>query len=235
MKHIDINRLLSLYKDKSRTKDQKIRVILGRGDRMYRIILASESPRRKEILTQMGIPFEAIASHVDEVVEEKEPSAMVQALASIKTKNIEEKLIKSGKDIADAIIIGADTMVFYKDRALGKPKDKEDAVSMLQMLSNEEHEVYTGVSIRIHHSQKSLETISFAVCTKVRVQALTTEQIRDYVETGEPMDKAGAYAIQGRFGIHIKEIKGDYYNIVGFPIAQIYETLRQHGIDLLKL
>lgn len=202
---------------------------------MYRIILASESPRRKEILNQMGIPFEAIASNVDEVVEEKEPSAMVQALATIKTKDIANKLSKNEEGIADTIIIGADTMVFYKDRALGKPKDKEDAVSMLQMLSNDEHEVYTGVSIRIHHSQKPLETISFAVCTKVRVQDLTIEQIMDYVETGEPMDKAGAYAIQGRFGIHIKEIQGDYYNIVGFPIAKIYETLRKYGIDLLKI
>jgi len=210
-------------------------MLLGRGKRMYRIVLASESPRRKEILTQMGIPFEAIASNVEEVVEEKEPSAMVQALATIKTKDIEEKLVKSGKDFADTIIIGADTMVFYKDRALGKPKDMDDAISMLQMLSNKEHEVYTGVSIRIHHSQKPLETISFAVCTKVKVQALTTEQIRNYVETGEPMDKAGAYAIQGKFGIYIKEIQGDYYNIVGFPIARIYETLLQHGIDLLKL
>ncbi|NLP35675.1 MAG: septum formation protein Maf [Clostridiales bacterium] len=202
---------------------------------MYRIILASESPRRKEIMDQMGIPFETMASHVAEVVEEKEPAAMVQALAALKTKDIAMKLGDSKDRETETIIIGADTMVFYKDNALGKPKDEEDAVRMLQMLSGDEHEVYTGVSIIINYLKKPSVTISFAVSTKVCVQSLTTGQIADYVATGEPMDKAGAYAIQGKFGIHIKEIRGDYYNIVGFPIAKIYETLLEHGINLLKL
>lgn len=202
---------------------------------MHRIILASESPRRKEIMKQMGIPFEAMASNVAEVVEEREPSARVQALAMIKTKDIAAKLSMSKEGITDTIIIGADTMVFYKDNALGKPKDEADAIRMLQMLSDEEHEVCTGVSILINQQPNPPETISFAVCTKVRVQPLTSEQIEAYVATGEPVDKAGAYAIQGKFGIYIKEIHGDYYNIVGFPIAKIHEILLNHGINLLKV
>ncbi|NLK28727.1 MAG: septum formation protein Maf [Clostridiales bacterium] len=199
---------------------------------MYRIILASESPRRREIMEKMGIRFETMASHVPELVKEKEPEAMVQALAALKTKDIADRLINSQNE--PIIIIGADTMVFYQENALGKPRNEGDAVRMLGMLSNDVHEVYTGVSIRIYQGGKE-DTLSFAVCTKVKVQELTLDQIKAYVATGEPMDKAGAYAIQGRFGIHIEEIQGDYYNVVGFPIAKIYDTLRKHGIDLLNL
>lgn len=200
---------------------------------MYRVILASESPRRKEIMEQMGIPFQAMGSSLAEVVEEKEPAAMVQALAAIKAKDIASKIAEAKDTAADTIIIGADTMVFFRENVLGKPKDKADAVRMLQMLSGGEHEVYTGVNIIIRPVQGHMESISFAACTKVLMRALTREQIENYVATGEPMDKAGAYAIQGRFGIYISEIHGDYYNIVGFPIAKIHEKLLEHGIDLL--
>ncbi|HBI72341.1 MAG TPA: septum formation protein Maf [Lachnospiraceae bacterium] len=202
---------------------------------MYRVILASESPRRKEIMEQMGIPFQAMGSSLAEVVEEKEPAAMVQALAAIKAKDIASKIAEAKDTAADMIIIGADTMVFFQENVLGKPKDRVDAVRMLQMLSGGEHEVYTGVNIIIRPVQGHMESISFAVCTKVLMRALTREQIENYVATGEPMDKAGAYAIQGRFGIYISEIHGDYYNIVGFPIAKIHEKLLEHGIDLLDL
>lgn len=200
---------------------------------MYRVILASESPRRKEIMEQMGIPFQSMGSSLDEVVEEKEPAAMVQALAATKAKDIASKIAEEKDMAADSIIIGADTMVFFRENVLGKPKDKADAMRMLQMLSGEEHEVYTGVNIIIRPVQGHMESISFAACTKVLMRALTREQIENYVATGEPMDKAGAYAIQGRFGIYISEIHGDYYNIVGFPIAKIHEKLLEHGIDLL--
>jgi septum formation protein len=202
---------------------------------MYRVILASESPRRKEIMEQMGIPFQAMGSSLAEVVEEKEPAAMVQALAAIKAKDIASKIAEEKDTAADTIIIGADTMVFFRENVLGKPKDKADAVRMLQMLSGGEHEVYTGVNIIIRPVQGYMESISFAVCTKVFMRTLTREQIENYVATREPMDKAGAYAIQGRFGIYISEIHGDYYNIVGFPIAKIHEKLLEHGIDLLDL
>lgn len=242
---------------------------------MYRIILASESPRRREIMETMGIQYEVMASNVIEVADEEEPAEMVQALAALKTKNIVAKLkqnIETGQQTInlsvkelnkesikesvkesnteldkelnkeinkeldnDIIIIGADTMVFYKEHALGKPKDEADAVRILQLLSNHTHEVYTGVSIIIIDKYGEDRMLSFAVSTKVTVHPLTPEQIADYVATGEPMDKAGAYAIQGKFGIHIKEISGDYYNIVGFPIAKIYETLLNYGIDIKKI
>ncbi|MDF2538765.1 MAG: hypothetical protein K0S76_1786 [Herbinix sp.] len=201
---------------------------------MYRIILASESPRRKEIMELMGISYEVMASNVKEEVAETEPAAMVQALAALKTENIVARLIQSNKEEEDNIIIGADTMVFYREHALGKPKNKEDAIRMLSMLSNNTHEVYTGVNIIIRKQNGERRVLTFAVCTKVTVQSMTIEQIKDYVDSGEPMDKAGAYAIQGKFGIYIKEINGDYYNVVGFPIAKIYESLYECGIDIKK-
>lgn len=202
---------------------------------MYRIILASESPRRKEIMKIMGIPYEVLASNVDEAVEKMEPGKMVQALARQKTSNVRSRLGEIKAENDNVIIIGADTMVFYQGHALGKPKDKKDAVRILQMLSDDTHEVYTGVSIIIRNKDGRQEDISFDVRTEVVVQPLSEKQIEDYISTGEPMDKAGAYGIQGSFGIHIKEIAGDYYNVVGFPIAKIYENLFSKGIDIKNL
>lgn len=202
---------------------------------MYQIILASESPRRREIMETMGIPYQVLAANVKEEVEESAPEAMVQALASLKTNAVLERLSETEAERKDSIIIGADTMVFYKEHALGKPKDREDAIRMIAMISDDVHEVYTGVSIIIRKKDSDVEHITFAVGTKVKVAPLTTEQIADYVDTGEPMDKAGAYAIQGRFGLYIKEIIGDYYNVVGFPIARIYDTLLRKGIDIKKV
>lgn len=200
---------------------------------MYHIILASESPRRSEIMKTMGISFEVIASNAKEIITEKEPGKIVEELAALKATNIAKKL-EDMQNSRDNIIIGADTMVFYNGQALGKPKDKEDAYLMLQMLSGHEHEVYTGVCIIIRKEGKS-KKILFPVCTKVFVQNLSREEIEAYIETGEPMDKAGAYGIQGKFGIHISSITGDYYNVMGLPIAQIYQTLLENGIDIKKL
>jgi septum formation protein len=202
---------------------------------MYQIILASESPRRKEIMENMGIPYKVMASNVKEEALETIPDQMVQALARLKTGAIKEQVRQQTDSEKDTIIIGADTMVFYEEHALGKPKDKEDAARMLRMLSDQVHVVCTGVSIIILKQDGSEESFSFAVGTKVVVNPLTEGQIQDYIATGEPMDKAGAYAIQGKFGIFIKEIEGDYYNIVGFPIAEIYAFMLRYGIDLKKL
>ncbi len=201
---------------------------------MNYVILASGSPRRKEIMEIMGIPYKVVTEDVEEITEETIPANMVQALAQLKTKAVAAKLEKVG-EYEEGIIIGADTMVFYQDEALGKPKNEEDAFRMLSMLSDDVHEVYSGVSIIIKNKDGYKEYITFSVETKVTVQALTRKQINDYIATGEPMDKAGAYAIQGLFGIYIKEIKGDYYNVVGFPIAKIYECLMKKGIDIKKL
>jgi septum formation protein len=200
---------------------------------MYQVILASESPRRKEIMDTMGIRYKVISADVEEVTEETQPEEMVQALARLKTGAVLQRLKEQNED-GDIIIIGADTLVFYQEHALGKPRNEADAFRMLTMLSDNIHEVITGVNIIISNRYGFEENVSFAVSTKVVVQPLTSEQIKDYIATGEPMDKAGAYAIQGKFGIYIKEIIGDYYNIVGFPIAKIYETLLKKGIDIKK-
>ena len=201
---------------------------------MYKIILASASPRRKEIMERMGIEYEVLVSDVEEVVEETEPSKMVSALALLKTEAVLSKYRQMENRADNFIIIGADTMVFYNGQALGKPKDEADAFRMLSQLSGNWHEVITGVSIIINTSN-NIEKISFAVETKVAMQELTRQQIKDYIATGEPMDKAGSYAIQGQFGIFIREIVGDYYNVVGFPIAKIYEVLLKKGIDIKNI
>lgn len=207
---------------------------------MYRIILASESPRRKEIMDQMGIAYETMSANVAEEASGDGPSDMVKALAKLKARNvnIQTKKLQSGEE--GLIVIGADTVVYHNGKILGKPKDREDAVKMLEALSGDIHEVYTGVCIIIsrnkqeHGDNVKDEEIVFSVSTKVAVNPLTREQIEDYVDTKEPFDKAGAYAIQGGFGIYIKEIHGDYYNVVGFPIARIYEELLAHGINIKK-
>lgn len=182
----------------------------------------------------MGIRYKVTAANVEEKVEETVPEEMVQALARLKTGAVQQRLTEQN-EAQDMIIIGADTMVFYQEHVLGKPKNEADAARMLRMLSDDIHEVITGVNIIITNRYGFEENISFAVSTKVVVMPLTEEQIKDYIATGEPMDKAGAYAIQGKFGIFIKEIIGDYYNIVGFPIAKIYDTLLKKGFDLKKL
>lgn len=200
---------------------------------MYQIILASESPRRSEIMETMGIPFQVMASNVLEVVTETEPDKIVEELAALKVNHIADQLKETPEYKDNTVIIGADTMVFYQGEALGKPKDKEDAFRMLNMLSGHEHEVYTGVCIRIKKDNAE-EQFTLAVCTKVMVHSLKKEQIEDYIASNEPMDKAGAYGIQGKFAIHISGISGDYYNVMGLPISEIYHSLLERGIDIKK-
>ena len=201
---------------------------------MRQIILASASPRRKEIMDTMGIPYIIITEHVEEVTEETKPDKKVMALAGLKSMAVLDK-IREDKNYGDSIIIAADTMVFYQENALGKPKNQEDARQMLSMLSGQVHDVYTGVSIIIRNIEHKEEILSFYAKTQVEVYPLSEKQIETYIHSGEPMDKAGAYAIQGEFGIYIKEIRGDYYNVVGFPIAKINEELLCKGIDLKNL
>ncbi|MDD4113116.1 MAG: Maf family protein [Herbinix sp.] len=203
---------------------------------MNRIILASESPRRKEIMNQMGIQYETMPANITEEVVGDTPSDMVKSLACQKARAVAERTQSNHEN---QIIIGADTLVFHKGKALGKPRDREHAIEMLEAISDDTHEVYTGVCIIIRknspdHSNTDAREITFSVSTEVVVYPLTKEQIVDYVDTKEPLDKAGAYAIQGGFGIYIKEIHGDYYNVVGFPIARIFKKLLEIGIDIKK-
>ncbi len=199
---------------------------------MVRVILASESPRRKEIMEKMGIQFESMVADINEEVLNTKPRQMVQELAALKAKKVAD-IFEDDYD-NKIVIIGADTMVFHKGRLMGKPVDEEDAFKMIKMISNDVHQVYTGVCIIILEDGKETKRISFASSTGVWVNPLSPKQIKDYLATGEPMDKAGAYGIQGRFGIFIKKIQGDYYNVVGLPIAEIYEKLLEVGIDIIN-
>lgn len=192
---------------------------------MWNIILASGSPRRKELLEQLGIPFEIKKSEKEEIITSTLPEQVVVELAKQKAEDVFTKIEKE-----NTIVIGADTIVSYKNQILGKPKDREMAISMLNLLNGKRHDVYTGVSIWIE-KEKDIEKIHFYEKTEVEIMPMTKKQIIDYVDTKEPMDKAGAYAIQGKFAIYIKAIHGDYYNVVGFPIAGIYQKLYNRGID----
>ncbi|WP_455714446.1 Maf family protein [Anaerosporobacter sp.] len=195
---------------------------------MYNIILASGSPRRKEILEQVGIPFTVQPSNKDEIITESEPVNIVKDLASMKANDIAENAK------VNDVIIGCDTIVAYNNQIMGKPKNEEDAKRMLLLLQDDVHEVFTGVSviIKMVADDGSIcdKEINFAVGTKVYVNPMSEAQIEAYVATKEPMDKAGAYAVQGKFAAHIKKLDGDYYNVVGLPISRLYDVLLEEGV-----
>ena len=193
---------------------------------MYRIILASGSPRRKELLSLMGVTYEVMVSQKEEKLQDVEPSGLVMELAKMKACDIAQQVK------GPAVIIGADTVVACKNKVLGKPKDTEDARQMITMLAGNSHEVYTGVTMVIKEANQTERMVTFYEATKVYVTPMSEEEIRSYVATGEPMDKAGSYAIQGVFAPYISKIEGDYYNIVGFPISHLYHAAKDAGIDL---
>lgn len=192
----------------------------------YRIVLASGSPRRKEILSQIGASYEVIVSDCDESTSCTEPEALVRELSYKKAEAVAKE------QTGPVIVIGADTVVAYNGRILGKPKDDADATQMISMLAGDTHQVYTGVSLLIKEENGELRSLVFAECSQVEVEALNETQIADYIRTGEGKDKAGSYAVQGIFAAHIKGIRGDYFNIVGLPVAGIYKRLYEIGIDL---
>jgi len=192
----------------------------------YQVVLASGSPRRKELLELIGVDFKIITSNKEEVITSTNPEEVVKELSIMKAEDVAEGV--SGP----ALILGADTVVAHNGRILGKPKDREDAVRMITSFAGDEHYVYTGVCIIRKEADGSVKRLIFAEGTKVSVYPMSAEEIERYVDSGEPMDKAGAYAIQGLFAPYIRGIEGDYYNIVGFPIAGIYQRLKEEGIDL---
>ena len=140
------------------------------------------------------------------------------------------RYLKTAMDQSDAVIIGADTIVVLEDEILGKPSDEEDAVRMLTRLQGREHWVYTGVAVLDFGPDGEKTVINYPVGTKVYVNAMTEDEIRAYVATKDPLDKAGAYGIQGRFAAYIDRIDGDYYNVVGLPVSRVYQTLKEIGI-----
>lgn len=205
---------------------------------MGQIILASASPRRKELLEQIGINFDICPAKGEEVITKKIPHEVVQELASQKAKEV-AGMVKSYEfsheelmTPQDIMVIGADTIVAYEDQILGKPKDETDAFRMLSLLSGNTHSVYTGVSIVLLGASGKAGELTFYEKTDVVMRQMDEAEIRRYIATGEPMDKAGAYGIQGKCAIYIDKINGDYNNVVGLPIAAIYRELKSLGIDL---
>lgn len=190
---------------------------------MKKIILASGSPRRRELLEQIGVKFEIHKAEGEEKIASSIPEEAVKELSLQKAKEV------SGKYDGD-VIIGADTVVAVDGQILGKPADRADAVRMLRLLQGKEHQVITGVTVILKESGK---TVNFAEVTKVHVFPMTEEQIEQYIETGEPMDKAGAYGIQGKFAVYVSGIEGDYNNVVGLPVGRLYQETLAAGVDLL--
>ncbi len=188
---------------------------------MKKIILASGSPRRKELMELMGFSFEIQPAKGEEVITATEPEKVVEELSYQKAKEV----LESRQD-DDMLVIGADTIVAYQGEILGKPKDTEDAKRMIGMLQGNHHQVYTGVTVfeKKNGEQKSL---TFFEKTDVYVAEMSQEEIAAYVDTKEPMDKAGAYGIQGKFAPFVEKIDGDYYNVVGFPVSRFYRELKK--------
>ncbi|MFG6384443.1 MAG: Maf family protein [Lachnospiraceae bacterium] len=213
----------------------------------YKLILASASPRRKELLEQIGIKFEILPAKGEEILTSNIPSQAVLELSKQKATEVAEQVEKSILNLSKQkmnelveqkeqmqkgiVVLGADTIVVFKDKILGKPKDTADAINMLQMLSGNIHSVFTGVTLFILEEDNK-RIVSFYEETKVSMYSMTKEEITAYVKTKEPMDKAGAYGIQGRGARYIERMEGDYYNVVGLPIGRIYQELYQSGIEI---
>ena len=182
-----------------------------------RLILASASPRRSALLSQIGLTFEIFPSEIEELVPDKDlsPEKVTQKLAKLKARTVAERY-------TEGVIIGADTLVLFKKELLGKPKNREDAKSMLSRLSGKTHRVITGVALI--DVKKNTET-TWSEVTKVCFRELCADEIDNYIQSGESKDKAGAYGIQGRGAAFVKRIDGCYFNVVGLPLASFVEKL----------
>lgn len=199
-----------------------------------KIILGSASPRRRELLAQIGAEFEIRVSEKEEIYHSEKPEEIVCELALMKAENVASELSEAER--AGDVVLGADTVVVLDGKILGKPSDEEEAARMLSALQGRSHEVYTGVAV-LEYAESGERAVSggwklekkenYAVETRVYVNPMTEQEIREYIATGDPMDKAGAYGIQGRFAAYIDRIEGDYYNVVGLPVSRVYRTLKE--------
>lgn len=211
-----------------------------------RMVLASASPRRRELLSQIGLEFTVMPSTKEENAKTTEAGALVQELSRQKAVDIWEQLSGgqgqnpdadqeqiseetqepnlNGKRQPELLVIGADTVVCCEGKILGKPHSREAAAEMLTALQGRSHEVYTGVTL---YSQS--ETVTFFECTQVEFYPMTEVEISEYIDSKEPMDKAGAYGIQGLGARFVKGIRGDYNNVVGLPVGRLYQELKSRG------
>ena len=192
---------------------------------MRQIILASSSPRRRELLEKAGVHFQVMPSQEEEHIEKKEPAQIVENLSWQKAASVASK---TGQDV---IVIVSDTLGAYEGRGLGKPRDEEEAVETLKLLQGNTHQVYTGVTVIVRDKEEEI-TKTFSRRTDVTFYPVDEKEIRAYVATGDPMDKAGSYDIRGDFSVYIKEIYGDYNNVVGLPVSMLFWEMKQLGIDL---
>lgn len=212
-----------------------------------KIILASASPRRQELLKNIFPDFTIIKSNSEEQATFFTPTQYVMDLASAKALDVARLFISSspadssampavfsGEHAEDLLIIGADTIVFHKGEVLGKPANEKEAFAMLKSLSGNIHEVYTGVALHTFVSGKE-STHSFHCKTEVCVNSLSDEEIYDYIATGDCYDKAGSYGIQGPFCKHVSFISGDYFNVVGLPVSKLYKEIKQLPLEILPL
>ena len=196
-----------------------------------KFILASSSQRRRELLTMCGYEYEIVPSGADEHIEEADPALYVRTLAERKAEEVFARLAAERPGEAP-VVLGADTVVCLDGSIIGKPRDERDAVRILSMLSGRTHTVYTGVAV-----VTAAGTDSEVSATLVTFEELTPEEIELYVASGEPMDKAGAYGIQGPFGMFVRAVEGNYFTVIGLPLPTAYRLLRKAGVlpkDLRK-
>lgn len=197
------------------------------GEFMRKIILASASPRRRELLENAGVTFVVRPGNGEEIITKTNPNEIVEELSLMKAQFAVQE------EEEGTLIIGSDTVVSYLGEILGKPADEEDAVKTLLKLQGNIHQVYTGVTV-LEKRGNAWIPYTFSECTDVEFYPVTEEEIREYVQTKEPMDKAGSYGIQGKFHVYVKGIRGDYSNVVGLPVARLIYDMKQRGIDLRK-
>jgi len=185
------------------------------------LILASASPRRKELLSLFHIPFAIKVADIDEAMDpSRSPADEVARVSALKAAAVERD--------ADDVLIAADTIVVCEDKILGKPRDKAEAKAMLQLLSGRDHQVMTGCTVL-----RDRQRITFTEITDLHFKVLSEKEIEDYVNSGEPMDKAGAYGIQGGAALFCEKIQGDYYNVVGLPVCKLGQVLQAIAPELI--
>lgn len=202
---------------------------------MSRIVLASASPRRKELLEQIGMEFEICPAQGEEMITASEPDQVVLELSAQKAKEVASGILSYNEKHQelvtpeDILVIGADTVVAYNQQILGKPKDEADAKRMLTLLSGKTHSVFTGVTFIFMDRDNRCGQYSFFEETKVEFYPMSESEIDVYVASGNCMDKAGSYGIQGSFAAYVKGIHGDYNNVVGLPVARLCQELKKLG------
>jgi len=192
------------------------------------VVLASQSPRRRELLGRLGLTFDILPAQGEEQMIGETPDEIVEELSRQKAEEVLGRVEAAAEEI---LVIGADTVVAVDGEILGKPRDREDARRMIRELQDRVHQVYTGVTLLRRHPDGTLQRRTFHEETHVDVYAMSDEEIEAYIDTPEPYDKAGAYGIQGGFGLYIRRIDGDYNNVVGLPAARVYHEIRKLMTD----